>query len=183
MDGLSETAAHRGHKRSNSRVKIAKKKKKDLQRKGIFEKQAKHNPKAFSFSGGRRAVHRRVQHASEVEEKRLRRPRIFKVAEVPPPFVVVVQGPAGVGKSTLIQSLVKHYAKRNVPAITGPVTLVSSKTRRLTFIECGNSIVDMLDCCKVADLVLVMIDGSFGYVSTKIASIPSQIRDGDSRIP
>lgn len=163
MDGLSETAAHRGHKRSNSRVKIAKKKKKDLQRKGIFEKQAKHNPKAFSFSGGRRAVHRRVQHASEVEEKRLRRPRIFKVAEVPPPFVVVVQGPAGVGKSTLIQSLVKHYAKRNVPAITGPVTLVSSKTRRLTFIECGNSIVDMLDCCKVADLVLVMIDGSFGY--------------------
>ncbi|GIX61733.1 ribosome biogenesis protein bms1 [Babesia caballi] len=163
MDALTGPAFHRAHKPSNSRLKEAKKKKKSLERKGIKGKQAKHNPKAFSFSGGRHAVHRRVQHASEVEEKRLRRPRVFKAAEVPPPFVVVVQGPSGVGKSTLIQSLVKHYAKRNVADIKGPITLVSSKTRRLTFIECGNSIVDMLDCCKVADLVLLMIDGSFGY--------------------
>ncbi|GFE52983.1 ribosome biogenesis related protein [Babesia ovis] len=163
MDALTGDLKHRSHKRSNSRVKEAKKKKKDLERKGITEKQKRYNPKAFSFSGGRHAVHRRVQHASEVAERRLRRPRIFKSAEVPPPFVVVVQGPSGVGKSTLIQSLVKHYAKRNVSAIQGPITLVASKTRRLTLVECGNSVVDMLDCCKIADLVLVMIDGSVGY--------------------
>ncbi|GBE59312.1 ribosome biogenesis BMS1 homolog [Babesia ovata] len=163
MDSLAGAIPHQSHKRSNSRVKTEKKKKKDLERKGIKGKQARHNPKAFSFSGGRHAVHRRVQHASEVEERRLRRPRVFKAAEVPPPFVVVVQGPAGVGKTTLIQSLVKHYAKRNVAAVKGPITLVSSKERRLTLIECGSSMVDMLDCCKVADLVLLMIDCSFGY--------------------
>ncbi|ORM41851.1 Ribosome biogenesis protein bms1 [Babesia sp. Xinjiang] len=163
MDAVFVDSSQRAHKRSNSRIKESKKKRKDLQRKGITEKQKRHNPKAFSFSGGRHAVHRRVQHASEVAEKRLRRPRIFKSAEVPPPFVVVVQGPSGVGKSTLIQSLVKHYAKRSVSDIKGPITLVSSKSRRITLIECGNSMSDMLDCCKVADLVLVMIDGSVGY--------------------
>ncbi|KAK1445006.1 ribosome biogenesis protein Bms1/Tsr1 [Babesia gibsoni] len=163
MDALTSVVSHQGHKRSKSKIKIAKKKKKDLERKGIFEKQAKHNPKAFTFSGGRNAVHRRVQHASDFEEKRLRRPRIFKSADVPPPFIVVVQGPVGVGKTTLIQSLVKLYAKRNVSSISGPITLVSSKTRRLTFVECGNSMIDMVDCCKVADLVLLMIDGSAGY--------------------
>ncbi|EDO07910.1 ribosome biogenesis protein family protein [Babesia bovis T2Bo] len=163
MDALAGDVKHRSHKRSNSRIKEAKKKKKDLERKGITEPQKRHNPKAFSFSGGRNAVHRRVQHACDVAERRLRRPRIFKSAEVPPPFVVVVQGPSGVGKSTLIQSLCKHYSKRNVGDIKGPITLVSSSTRRLTLIECGSSVVDMLDCCKIADLVLVMIDGSVGY--------------------
>ena len=44
----------------------------------------------------------------------------------------------------------------------GPITVVSGKNRRLTFIECPNDISSMIDLGKIADLVLLMIDGSFG---------------------
>jgi len=37
----------------------------------------------------------------------------------PPPAVVVVMGPAGVGKSTLIRSLVKLYTRQNITTTTG----------------------------------------------------------------
>lgn len=45
----------------------------------------------------------------------------------------------------------------------GPITVVSGKNRRLTFIECPNDISSMIDLGKIADLVLLMIDGSFGF--------------------
>jgi ribosome biogenesis protein BMS1 len=70
---------------------------------------------------------------------------------------------AQVGKTTLIRSLVRRYTKTTMPDIKGPVTVVSGKTRRLTFLECPNDIGAMVDVAKVADLVLVMIDGSFGF--------------------
>lgn len=56
--------------------------------------------------------------------------------EEPPPFVVLVQGPPGVGKSLLIKCLIKHYTRQTVNDLRGPITLVSAKSRRLTFIEC-----------------------------------------------
>ncbi|UKJ89220.1 hypothetical protein MACJ_002468 [Theileria orientalis] len=154
MDDLVSSLAKKKHKKKTTKKK---------QPKTASEKPAKQNTKAFTFSGGRRSVHRRFQHASEVEEKRLRKPRIFKTPEEPPPIVVVVQGPKSVGKSTLITSLVKQYSKRNISSINGPITMVSSKSRRVTLIECGNSMIDMIDCCKIADIALVMIDGSYGY--------------------
>eukprot|EP00375_Theileria_parva_P000411 XP_763080.1 hypothetical protein [Theileria parva strain Muguga] len=154
MDALVLDPPKKKHKKKNVKKK---------QTKTPLEKPSKQNTKAFSFSGGRRSVHRRFQHASEVEEKRLRRPRIYKVPEVPPPIVVVVQGPKSVGKSTMITSLVKQYSKRNITNINGPITLVSSKSRRITLIECGNSMLDMIDCCKIADIAIVMVDGSYGY--------------------
>ncbi|MGH0164922.1 UNVERIFIED_CONTAM: hypothetical protein FKN15_076902 [Acipenser sinensis] len=43
------------------------------------------------------------------------------------------------------------------------LSLVTGKKRRLTFIECGNDINTMIDLAKVADLVLMLIDASFGY--------------------
>lgn len=43
------------------------------------------------------------------------------------------------------------------------MTIVSGKLRRLTFIECNNDLNSMIDIGKVADLVLLMIDGSFGF--------------------
>nr|PVC52065.1 hypothetical protein MACL_00001055 [Theileria orientalis] len=154
MDHLVSSLVKKKHKKKNTKKK---------QPKTASEKPAKQNTKAFTFSGGRRSVHRRFQHASEVEEKRLRKPRIFKTPEEPPPIVVVVQGPKSVGKSTLITSLVKQYSKRNISSINGPITMVSSKSRRITVVECGNSMIDMIDCCKVADIALVMIDASYGY--------------------
>lgn len=33
----------------------------------------------------------------------------------------------------------------------------------MTFIECNNDINSMIDIGKIADLVLLMIDGSFGF--------------------
>ena len=74
------------------------------------------------------------------------------------------------GKSTLIKSLVRRYTKQTLTDIRGPVTIVSGKLRRLTFIECNNDLNSMIDIGKVADLVLLMIDGSFGFEMVRINS-------------
>jgi ribosome biogenesis protein BMS1 len=47
--------------------------------------------------------------------------------------------------------------------IKGPITVVSGKKRRLTFMECSNDMNSMIDIAKIADLVLLMIDASFGF--------------------
>ena len=57
----------------------------------------------------------------------------------------------------------KRYTKQTLAEIKGPVTVVSGKKRRLTFIECNNDLNSMIDIGKVADLVLLMIDGSYGF--------------------
>lgn len=81
----------------------------------------------------------------------------------PPPIVVGIVGPPGVGKTTLMRSLVRRYTKHNLNQPQGPITVVSGKTRRITFVECGNDLNSMVDLGKVVDLVLLMIDGSFGF--------------------
>ena len=78
-------------------------------------------------------------------------------------MIVAIVGPPGVGKSTLIKSLVRRYTKQTLSDIRGPVTIVSGKKRRLTFVECNNDLNSMIDIGKIADLVLLMIDGSFGF--------------------
>lgn len=45
----------------------------------------------------------------------------------------------------------------------GPITIVTSKKQRLTFIECPNEMEAMVDIAKVADIVLLMIDGNYGF--------------------
>ena len=51
--------------------------------------------------------------------------------------------------------------------------MVSGKLRRLTFIECNNDLNSMVDIGKVADLVLLMIDGSFGFEMVRITTVIS----------
>jgi hypothetical protein len=41
-----------------------------------------------------------------------------------------------VGKTSLIQALVKHYTKQGLGDPRGPVTLVAGKKRRITLLEC-----------------------------------------------
>ncbi|CAG8782109.1 24859_t:CDS:10 [Gigaspora margarita] len=136
----------------------AKKDKKTKKQKKIEDK----NPKAFAPLSGRKAdkLARRKQ---ELIQKKLHVPLVDRTPLEPPPVVVAVVGPPQTGKSTLIKSLVKRYTKHNLTEIKGPITVVSGKKRRITFIECANDMNCMIDVAKIADLVLLMIDASFGF--------------------
>lgn len=81
----------------------------------------------------------------------------------PPPVIVAVVGPPGTGKTTLIRSLVRKLAKTTLTEIKGPITVVGGKRKRLTFIECANDMNSMIDIAKIADLVILLIDGNFGF--------------------
>ncbi|KAK0608744.1 hypothetical protein LWI29_035324 [Acer saccharum] len=146
---------HRTHQSGSS----AKKKKSKSDKNDQDKKQ---NPKAFAFTSSVKA--KRLQsRAVEKEQRRLHIPTIDRSYGEAPPYVIVVQGPPQVGKSLLIKSLVKHYTKHNVPEVRGPITIVSGKQRRLQFVECPNDINGMIDCAKIADLALLLIDGSYGF--------------------
>ena len=126
--------------------------------------------KAFAPRSGRRAE-RQGRRAAEKDQSRLHVPLVDRTPDdIPPPVIVAIVGPPGVGKSTLIKSLVRRYTKQTLTDIRGPVTIVSGKLRRLTFIECNNDLNSMIDIGKVADLVLLMIDGSFGFEMVRINS-------------
>ena len=140
------------------------------------------NPRAFSVNSAN-AAQSILKRNLDREHKKLHLPvlsrgmynspesSIKNEAEIPlahttaPPIVVVVAGPPQVGKSTLIRSLVKRYTRQNISVdnIKGPITVVSGKNQRLTFIECGNDLNSMIDIAKVADLVLLLVDASFGF--------------------
>ncbi|VAH90658.1 unnamed protein product [Triticum turgidum subsp. durum] len=120
------------------------------------------NPKAFAFRSATKA--KRLQSRSaEIEQRRLHVPIMDRSIGEPPPFVVVVQGPPQVGKSLLIKCLVKHYTKQNLSDVRGPITVVSGKSRRVQFLECPSDINGMIDAAKIADLALLLIDGSYGF--------------------
>ncbi|KAF4753431.1 Glycoside hydrolase 2 (Mannanase, beta-galactosidase), partial [Perkinsus olseni] len=159
MDGGGSQSAAKAHRKPTSGGKAKKKREKtNVER---------HNPKAFTFSGGIHSVQRRVQRGLDVKAKREKIEKMDKRPEgvEAPPYVVVVQGPPGCGKTTLIRSLVKHYTKTTLGAtIEGPITVVSGRNRRLTFIECpANDMRAMIDLAKVADLVLLMVDAVRGF--------------------
>lgn len=121
------------------------------------------NPKAFGYANPGRLAKQAVR-SHDIKEKRLHVPLIDRLPEEAPPIIVAVVGPPGVGKSTLIKSLIKRYTKHSLSSPSGPLTVVTSKRRRLTFIECpADSLASMIDVAKIADIVLLMIDGNFGF--------------------
>lgn len=67
------------------------------------------------------------------------------------------------GKTTLLKSLVRRYSKETLTDPQGPITVVTSKKQRLTFVECPNELEAMVDLAKVADIILLMIDGNYGF--------------------
>ncbi|CAI9631638.1 gtp binding protein bms1 [Alternaria burnsii] len=121
------------------------------------------NPKAFAFSAPGK-LKRQAARSTEVKEKRLHVPLVDRLPEEAPPIIVGVVGPPGVGKTTLIKSLIRRYTKQTLSTPTGPLTVVTSKRRRLTFLECpADSLASMIDIAKVVDIVLLMIDGNYGF--------------------
>ncbi|KAI0317640.1 hypothetical protein OF83DRAFT_1058332 [Amylostereum chailletii] len=153
-----EERPHKAHRPAQSGQKAEKKEK----GKGK-EKQHGFNEKAFAPRSGRRAE-KQGRRAAEKDQTRLHVPLVDRTPDdEPPPVLVAVVGPPGVGKTTLMKSLVRRYTKQTLNDIRGPVTIVSGKKRRITFIECNNDLNSMIDIGKVADLILLMIDGSYGF--------------------
>ena len=126
---------------------------------------ARNNPRAFKAASGPNAMRLNAYRALEKQEKQYHVALVDRSVEaaVPPPYIVAVVGPPGVGKSTLIQSLVKHWTKQNLGPVVGPVTVVTGKKRRITIIECPNDMNAMCDVAKVADLALLLVDGAYGF--------------------
>lgn len=124
--------------------------------------QGHRNPKAFISQSTNKAA-RLQQRTADKDQTRLHVPLLDRTPITPAPIVIAVAGPPNSGKSTLIRSLVKRYTKHNLHEISGPITIVANKHQRITFIECNNDINSMIDVAKIADLVLLMIDASFGF--------------------
>ncbi|TPX07662.1 uncharacterized protein E0L32_010660 [Thyridium curvatum] len=120
------------------------------------------NPKAFSFSNPGK-LQRAATRSHDIKEKRLHVPLVDRIPDEPPPRLVTIVGPPGVGKTTLLKSLIRRYAKETITEPQGPITVVTSKKQRLTFLECPNELEAMVDIAKVADIVLLMIDGNYGF--------------------
>lgn len=128
-----------------------------------------HVSQAFAPKSGRRAD-RQGRRNVERDQTRLHVPLVNRTPDdEPPPVIIAIVGPPGVGKTTLLKSLVRRYTKQVLNDVKGPVTVVSGKKRRLTFIECNNDLNSMIDVGKIADLILLMIDGSFGFEMVHIA--------------
>ena len=111
----------------------------------------RNNPKAFAAASGTKAQAKNAYRTLEKQERKYHislTDRSVDV-EVSPPFVVAVVGPPGVGKSTLIRSLVKHWTKQNLNDPVGPVTIITGKKRRITVVECPNDLNAMCDIAKV----------------------------------
>lgn len=120
------------------------------------------NPKAFAVSAPGKMM-KNIQRGADVTEKKYHVPMVTRLPdEEEPPVIVGVVGPSGVGKTTLVKSLVKRFTKTSISEVKGPITLVSGKRRRITIIEVKPDLNSMIDAAKILDLVLIMIDGNFG---------------------
>ncbi|ELR25452.1 Ribosome biogenesis protein [Acanthamoeba castellanii str. Neff] len=162
---MEQQAAH-PHRKPKAGPKAQKKKARQLSKQtnqpADNEAAKQRNPKAFALRSVASAT-RRTRRRLDQEEKKQHAPLVDRTPEEPPPVLVAVVGPPGVGKSTVIRSLVHHYTGQNLTKINGPITVVSGKKRRLTFFECPNDMNAMLDIAKVADLVLLVVDAHFGF--------------------
>lgn len=174
---MSEPAPVKPHRAPQAGRKFDKKKTRSLEKRGIDStktNQAHQNHRAFGVNSAARAQKAQRRNL-DVDLKRQHLPVTSHVGTSQnvsgavqqdlPPFLIAVIGPANTGKSTLIASLVKHYTNHSIPLaqLAGPITVLTGPQRRITIIECPPSLHAMIDLCKIADLVLLTVDASFGF--------------------
>lgn len=87
------------------------------------------NPKAFTFNSAVKAE-RRFRRKQDIETKKQHIPLVDRTPLEPPPILVAVVGPPKVGKSLVIQCLIKSYVRQPLTNILGPVTIVSGKKKK-----------------------------------------------------
>ncbi|XP_034481743.1 ribosome biogenesis protein BMS1 homolog [Drosophila innubila] len=153
------------HRARQSGVKADKKKekaKKDSNQKEPELTARQRNPKAFAINSAQRAE-RNFRRKEDLTAKKQHIPVVDQTPDVPPPVLIAIVGPPKVGKTTLIKDLIKSFTRTNVTDIKGPITIVTSKKRRITLLECNNDINSMIDVAKCADLVLLLCDASYGF--------------------
>lgn len=90
MEGDGGTQLHKRHQQRKS--KAERKKSRRREKNG----ETKHNPRAFTFSGGVVSVQRKVQRSLDKRALKEKEEKTDKTPDVPPPYIVVVQGPPGV---------------------------------------------------------------------------------------
>uniref|UniRef100_A0A1A9ZFW2 Bms1-type G domain-containing protein n=1 Tax=Glossina pallidipes TaxID=7398 RepID=A0A1A9ZFW2_GLOPL len=159
----------KSHRARQSGVKANKKKlkaaKDSIQRESHITARQR-NPKAFAINSAQKAE-RNFRRKEDLTAKKQHIPVVDQIPDVPPPILIGVVGPPKVGKTTLICNLVKNFTRTNVSTtqthIKGPITIVTSKKRRITLLECNNDINSMIDVAKCADLVLLLCDASYGF--------------------
>lgn len=117
-----ENGNSKSHRPKQSGPKAGKKKKKGEEKDNSNNK--KHNAKAFTFHSFVKAA-RQFRRSKDIETKKHHVPVVDRSPLEPPPFIVAVVGPPKVGKTTLINSLLKNFTRQNLSNIQGPVTLVS----------------------------------------------------------
>uniref|UniRef100_A0A2K5L3R4 Bms1-type G domain-containing protein n=1 Tax=Cercocebus atys TaxID=9531 RepID=A0A2K5L3R4_CERAT len=148
-----ETKDQKKHRKKNSGPKAEKKKKRHLQDLQLGDKDAgKRNRKVFAVQSAVRMFSFfffLMNRTQDLKTKKCHMPVVDRTPLEPPPIVAVVMGPPKL--------------ERKLTEIRSPVTIVSGKKRRLAIIECGCDINMMVDLAKAADLVLMLIDASFGF--------------------
>uniref|UniRef100_A0A2K6B8I8 Bms1-type G domain-containing protein n=1 Tax=Macaca nemestrina TaxID=9545 RepID=A0A2K6B8I8_MACNE len=149
-----ETKDRKKHRKKNSGPKAEKKKKRHLQDLQLGDKDAgKRNLKAFAVQSAVRMA-RSFHRSQDLKTEKCHIPVVDRTPLEPLPIAAV---------RTLIQCLIRNFTRQKLTEIRSPVTIVSGKKRRLAIIECGCDINMMVDLAKAADLVLMLIDASFGF--------------------
>lgn len=79
-------------------------------------------------SANPRTADKQIRRNAERDQQRLHVPLVNRTHEdEAPPVIVAIVGPEGVGKSTLMRSLIRRFTKHTLTEIRGPVTLVSGE--------------------------------------------------------